>query len=347
MYRHCIFCSAPLGANDVVEHFPVGRSLAFDAARGRLWAVCPRCARWNLAPIQERWEAIEAAERLFRDCRLRVQSENVGLARLRDGTRLVRVGGALPGELALWRYAGQLARRRRRALAATALAGGTAAAVVGIGLVQAAIGLGSVFYAGQWTLAAARRVRGRRAVHAVASGEGDGPEALIRRRHLDAARLGLDDATGELRLSIPDVETRTGQRRVEGLGQVERWEPRTHQVAGDEARRLLSRVIVHVNDFGGSRRMIGDSVRILERAGSPGGYVHTLARRGVVLRPESGDAAGMSTEGALALEMAVHEEQERRAMQGELAALEEMWRQAEAIAAIADRLPDALNEETR
>lgn len=50
MYRSCIFCSGALGSNEAIERFPVGRSLAFDAAKGRLWAVCPRCARWNLAP---------------------------------------------------------------------------------------------------------------------------------------------------------------------------------------------------------------------------------------------------------------------------------------------------------
>src|SRR5688572_12211484 len=108
MYRNCIFCAADLGANDALEQFPVGRSLAFDAAKGRLWAVCHRCARWNLAPLEERWEAIEAGERLFRDARLRAQSENVGVARLADGTRLIRVGQALTGELAVWRYGEQL-----------------------------------------------------------------------------------------------------------------------------------------------------------------------------------------------------------------------------------------------
>ncbi len=40
----------------------------------------------------------------------------------------------------------------------------------------------------------------------------------------------------------------------------------------------------------------------------------------------------------LALEMALHEEQERRALQGELKELEAAWRQAEEIAAIADDL---------
>ena len=38
----------------------------------------------------------------------------------------------------------------------------------------------------------------------------------------------------------------------------------------------------------------------------------------------------------LALEMASHEEQERRAMEGELALLEAAWRQAEEVARIAD-----------
>ncbi len=49
-----------------IEHFPVGRRLAFDAAKGRLWVVCHHCGRWNLSPLEERWEAIEECERLFR-----------------------------------------------------------------------------------------------------------------------------------------------------------------------------------------------------------------------------------------------------------------------------------------
>jgi hypothetical protein len=40
----------------------------------------------------------------------------------------------------------------------------------------------------------------------------------------------------------------------------------------------------------------------------------------------------------LALEMAAHEETERRALEGELAELEEAWREADEIAAIADAL---------
>src|SRR5690606_3639286 len=116
MYRHCIFCLSDLGGNEALESFPVGSRVAFDAWKGRLWAVCPKCARWNLAPIEERWEPVEEAEKRFRDARLRVHSETIGLAKLPDGTRLIRVGKGLPGELAAWRYGAQLQRRRRRAL---------------------------------------------------------------------------------------------------------------------------------------------------------------------------------------------------------------------------------------
>jgi hypothetical protein len=114
MYRSCIFCSADLGTNDVIETFPVGKRVAFDAAKGRLWAICPKCTRWNLAPIEERWEAVEEAEKSFRDSRLRVQSENIGMAKMRDGTYLIRVGSALQGELAAWRYGRTLVDRYRK-----------------------------------------------------------------------------------------------------------------------------------------------------------------------------------------------------------------------------------------
>jgi hypothetical protein len=42
----------------------------------------------------------------------------------------------------------------------------------------------------------------------------------------------------------------------------------------------------------------------------------------------------------LALEMAAHEETERRALDGELAELEAAWREADEVAAIADALLD-------
>src|SRR5688572_1925341 len=116
MYATCLFCNKPLGQNESIEHFPVGRRLALDAAKGRLWAVCPACERWNLSPIEERWEAIEESERLYRATRLRAATDQIGLAKLRDGTELIRIGEPLRPEFAAWRYGDQFGRRRRRNL---------------------------------------------------------------------------------------------------------------------------------------------------------------------------------------------------------------------------------------
>lgn len=129
MYTTCVFCNSALGANKVVEHFPVGRRLAFDAAKGRLWVVCRRCERWNLTPLEERWEAIEECEREFAGTKLRVATDNVGLARLVEGLELVRIGAPQRQELAAWRCGDQFGRRGRRMLA-LATAGVAAAGIV-------------------------------------------------------------------------------------------------------------------------------------------------------------------------------------------------------------------------
>src|SRR5258705_13652371 len=116
MYSTCLFCSQDLGTNDVLESFPIGRRVAFDGKTGRLWVICRSCERWNLTPLEERWEAIEQAERLYRGTRLRVSTDHIGLARLPEGLELVRIGRPLRPEIAAWRYGDQVGRRRRRRL---------------------------------------------------------------------------------------------------------------------------------------------------------------------------------------------------------------------------------------
>src|SRR3954471_16441660 len=132
MYSTCLFCHSDLGTNESIESFPIGRRLAFDAAQGRLWVVCRKCERWNLTPMEERWEAVEQCERLFTSTRLRVSSDNIGLSRLSEGLELVRIGKALRPEIAAWRYGDQFGRRRRRYMIGTAAVG-----VAAVGLVVA------------------------------------------------------------------------------------------------------------------------------------------------------------------------------------------------------------------
>jgi hypothetical protein len=362
MYRSCIFCSAALGSNESIERFPVGRSLAFDAAKGRLWAVCPKCARWNLAPLEERWEAVEDAERRFRDTRLRAQSENVGLAKLRDGTRLIRVGEALPGELAAWRYGETLARRRRRMLIRTA-----PVTVAGVGIFAAGVLAGAGAFAA-WsagrmavdtTIAAIRR---RRVVLEVRAE--DGSRVSVQRRHLARARLAEDG--DDLALHLPPLSR-------------DRRDPDAQPLVlrGSDARLALVRSMVHVNAAGATRRATDGALEEIQRAGSAGEFLREVARRRPLLNgqmvwhPEPTEWAifkerfgglldsrswfepisfsphdwVVTQEPAaspVAVEMALHEETERRALEGELAMLEAMWREAEQIAAIADRLPDVV-----
>ena len=141
MYSTCLFCNQSLGSNEVVEAFPVGRRLAFDQRRGRLWVVCRKCEKWNLTPLEERWEAIETCERFFRDAKKRVSTDNIGLAKLNEGLELVRIGESQLPEFAAWRYGDQFGRRRRR-LWARSMAGGVAyAAFMNLG---AAAGLAGV-----------------------------------------------------------------------------------------------------------------------------------------------------------------------------------------------------------
>ena len=332
MYRHCIYCSGDLGANEAVEAFPVGRTLAFDAAKGRLWAVCGRCARWNLAPVEERWEPVEEAERLFRDARLRAQSENVGLARLRDGTRLIRVGAALEGELAAWRYGDQLMKRRQRHL----LLGGAAAAagVVGVGgIVYATAGIGTLWLARRVGGAAWSWYRGSRPLHTLDAGESPGgAPLLLRRKHLAGAVLhpGTD---GGIELHL------RGPHRFRPGGS-EAWVLGRPLILPDRlARRLLERGLVHVNASGANRGHLDHALGRIASAGSAEEYIRSTASSRLVLDGGKKDRERKMPSGtALALEIALHEEQERRAMQGELSILEAAWRDAEPIADIADRL---------
>src|SRR5690606_27923817 len=95
--------------------------------------VCRGCARWNLSPVEERWEAIEAADRVFTDSRVRPATEHLGLVKLPEGLDLIRVGNAPRLELTGWRYGSHIRRRRiqQYALAAGLAAGMGVMAVTG------------------------------------------------------------------------------------------------------------------------------------------------------------------------------------------------------------------------
>jgi len=310
MYSTCLVCHADLGANEAVEHFPVGRRLAYDAAKGRLWVVCQKCGRWNLTPLEERWEAIEECERHFRDTRLRVSTDEVGLARVRSGVELVRIGRPLRGEMAAWRYGDQFGRRRRSALIEVGIgAGALGAALVG-GVAAGVITGAPLFWIWAGRNWVARLNDGRR-VARLATPYG---VREIQRRNLQELRLRPDGDAGYLL----DVAHDRG------------WE----EYSGREALRVAGQMLPLLNGFGATDPQVRSAVREIERVGDPEryfGFAAQVARQAGVT-----SLARYPREALLALEMAAHEEQERRALEGELAALEAAWKEAEEIAAIAD-----------
>lgn len=342
MYATCLFCNGDLGRNEAIESFPVGRRLAFDAAKGRLWVVCRKCERWNLSPLEERWEAIEECEREFRATRLRVSTDEIGLARLKEGLELVRIGAPQRPEMAAWRYGDQFGRRRRRHYAM--IAGG--AAVMGVVVVAGPVmGLFSgVAINPLWQFINAGRgiYRHRTFVH-VPSPDGE----VIRTRLTELRRVRLSSQGGELLLEVPTPHQTIGPWYRYSSGREMR------ELRGDAAIRAAGALLPRMNQQGGSASQVQRAVSLLEADPSPGRVFASVAgseshtegwrsgRHGAALLHK------LPAHTRLALEMAAHEETERRALEGELHILEAAWRDAEEIAKIADDMfvPESVNEE--
>lgn len=315
MYSTCIHCHAKLGANESIEHFPVGRKLAFDAARGRLWVVCRGCGRWNLTPLEERWEAIEECERSFRGTRLRMSTENVGLARLREGVELVRIGSPERPEMAAWRYGEQFRRRRRRYWVGMGI---TAAVGVPLLTTGALSALAALLPGGALALQAPTWIQLLyQKFGIVARGQGEQGESItVRGRHIRQARL---------------VSTSTN---AFGWELEVRHDQGSATLAGDAALRVARPLLACINRNGGSRSAVRHAVVRLESEGGAERVFSAVAKRSW----SSSLLYLLDDDERLALEMATHEETERQALEGELAQLERDWREAEEIASIADNL---------
>jgi hypothetical protein len=115
---------------------------------------------------------------------------------------------------------------------------------------------------------------------------------------------------------------------------------------GTAALQATSVLIASSNRLGASDGQVRTAVRRIERFGDAAGYLtsvsHLGASRGRVMSMLNSyrhlGALRLDPAERLALEMAMHEETERRALEGELALLAAAWKEAEEIAAIADNL---------
>lgn len=330
MYSTCIFCDRPLGRNEVIEAFPVGRRLAFDPHKGRLWVVCRACRRWNLTPLEERWEAVEECELLFRTLPTRVHSEEIGAAVHPGGLRLIRIGEPLPVEFAVCRYGETMGRRYRRNTYYAAAGIGVGAALTVAGTVAGLGTIGFVWQAPQ-LVNGIRVWRNRPTIRL--------PDGTIRKVHsgqVDFLNPG----------EHPELGLRVRLKRKEDVA-----------FFGGDAKKVASKVFPLVNQRGARLDTVKEAVSLLSEVGGPEAFLQETWGKG---RPRPGSSIrwvmSLDRKGAnvgalnplsrIAIEMALHQEQERKAMKGELDELKAAWRAAEELAQISDNLlvPEEVEE---
>jgi hypothetical protein len=165
------------------------------------------------------------------------------------------------------------------------------------------------------------------------------PSGLIPTRFSELTKVSLRAEGDEVRLSVPVVTATKGPWwRYESGKEI-------LQLTGMDAVRAAGALLPSLNSGGGSAdevsRAVGyldeapDAVQLYRRAAES--IAEAQGKRFFGMRYDNA-LRRLPTAGRLALEMAAHEDTERRALEGELHILEEAWKQAEEIAGIADDL---------
>ena len=307
MFRTCAFCNGKLDGDGGPSGLGVGKRLAFDEWRARLWVICTSCSRWNLTPLDDRIEKIESVARAAASGRVLASTEQVALIRW-ERYDLVRVGKPPRVEMATWRYGERLkARDRERAKIVVPLT----IAAVGIGIAANAAaggGLGVVIWnlhgIAEWAYI---RIIGNRRVPLVEPPvcAHCGTVMQLRARHASRAFL------------VPDAHADVAMMII-----CPRCEHEGTLLTGDDATQALRQGLTYLNARKRGRKRAEHAARVVDTAGGPEGLLRDVARRELTLR-------SLGTERRLALEMAVDE-------RAEVLELERQWREAEEIAEIAD-----------
>lgn len=307
MYRTCAFCNAKLDGDGGPSGLGVGRRLAFDESKGRLWVVCPRCARWNLAPLDDRLERIDALARAARDGRVSAATDQVALIRWQR-YELVRVGRPPRAELAPWRYGERLHARHRERMKVVVPAG---IAIVGLA-VAVNVAAGGSLGVLVWNLpnmadAIYMSMVGNRRVLLTDQPvcERCGAAMELRARHVQFARV-VPEAGTDLAVILSC--------------------PRCHRegalVTGPDAAQVLRQGLTYLNANRSGRRRAAEAAGVIDGAGGSDRLLREVAGQGARLK-------AIRPQRRLALEIAVDE-------QAEVQDLERQWKEAEELADIAD-----------
>jgi hypothetical protein len=318
--ERCLFCRAPFRENEAFQSMPRGRRIGFDPVRGRLWVVCGKCFRWTLQPIEDREAALYELERAVRDRGTPVAwTANIELHHV-GRTLLIRIGPARLAERAWWQHGREL--RRRRASFDSTTSRVTAYTFGTLQRVADLLGLSDPDVAIHWDdNPMADIIRWRRFGWAAWHGRVQCPycNSTLRALSYDLSwwvyPLMTDDGALEVGVPCPRCDP---------------WTPdNVYRIRGPEAETVLRRVLAYQNVSGASEGLIREASRVIEDAGSPGGFT-----MGAVDRRQSLWKLGRT--GAVALEIALAESSEERLLQMEAQAVEFLWRREEELARITD-----------
>ena len=286
---------------------------------------------------------------MYSASKVRTSTDNVGLAKLNDGTELVRIGKPMRPEFAAWRYGDQFGRRRRNALMYSV--GGVAAlsatvvggAALGVSLVAA---LPVVHLINLATILRMSQIKGEH-VLPLPGGRSFRPVGIPRlvTRHDVAEGWGIE--YGYASQFDSDRPPSMWKSRAAFMDRTRNMEMGRLQIRGDEAEPVLRWVLPRINRGGASAKHVQTGVSMIEEAGGTGQFGTWAASQlqkwsAQQTFGDNGDLKQLPAAARIALEMSVHEETERRALEGELAELEAAWKRAEEIATVADSL--TLNE---
>lgn len=320
MFTRCLFCHSHFPENGRLVHMPRGTVIAYDPALGRLWAVCARCGRWSLAPIEERHAALHELERTVRDEAHEVGgTANITLLSA-PPLLLVRVGRAGLAERSAWRYGRELERRKgayedRRARVAAYTFGAIHSLAGMLGLADPDVSI-------DWEDAPVADVmRWRRFGWAAWHGRETCPScnSTLRALRYDLAWwvYPIRGPEGRIGVGVP-------------CQRCDPWTPdKIYELHGDRAENVLRRLLAYLNISGASARRIDDAVGLIEQAGSASAFtLRATEERQSLWR--------MGTTGTVGLEIALNESMERRMLDLEARALEFLWRQEEELARIID-----------
>jgi hypothetical protein len=316
LFSCCLFCGQRFPPNGMFGRLPPGLQLAYDPAKQRLWSVCGRCRRWNLLPIEERFDAIDDLERTVRGrADLLASTDNIALY-AHDELQIVRIGGAPLIERASWRYGrfsptASATSRRGEMMAATALdAVEFLGAVPGLRSLTRNIDASRALDMVRWSRFGSVAWDGRaRCVHC---------NSVLHALHFDVSwgiHPRIED--GRLVAGVPCTRCDPWTRE------------KVFDVTGDDALLVLRRVLAYQHVGSGRERHIRDAAAIVRSAGSAERLLRDLSTG-------SSSLWRLGTERRIALGIALDHLAESRQHQLRLERYRSEWRVEEELARIVD-----------